>query len=167
VRVPKSYVANTITDAPTLRVLGYKMEKTDKLLNMAVVPDNSRARFHWNGGNSELQRAWYHNQVAKFFLFNEAPLSVSGDSVPVSPIYDGFTVNPEEPNGGMEFCTDHGSKQTHNIVGTVPGRGAFTQTLWNDFEIVSRTRRPNHECSQPWRCGTSCARMREARQVVS
>src|SRR6516162_11468961 len=40
--VPKDYVANTITDAAALQQLGYKMEKTDKLLNMAVVPDKSR-----------------------------------------------------------------------------------------------------------------------------
>src|ERR1041385_583524 len=35
--VPKNYVANTITDASMLQQAGYKMEKTDKLLNMAVV----------------------------------------------------------------------------------------------------------------------------------
>jgi hypothetical protein len=129
VLVPKDYVANTITDAAALQQLGYKMEKTDKLLNIAVVPDKSHARFHFNGGNAELQRAWFQGEVAKFFLFNEAPLSVSGDKVPVSPIYDGFTVNPGEPNGGMEFCTDQGSTQTHNIVGTVPGDKAYSP-LW-------------------------------------
>src|SRR5262249_7804143 len=90
--VPNDYVANTITDAAMLLKAAYKMEKTDKLLNMAVVPDKSRARVRLNGGNPELQRAWYQSQVAKFFLFDEAPLSVSGDKVPVSPIYDGFTI---------------------------------------------------------------------------
>ena len=101
--VPKDYVANTITDASMLQQAGYKMEKTDKLLNMAVVPDKSRARVRFNGGNPELQRAWYHDQVAKFFLFDEAPLSVSGDKVPVSPIYDGFTINPGQSGGEMGF----------------------------------------------------------------
>jgi hypothetical protein len=129
VLVPKDYVANTITDAAALQQLGYKMEKTVKLLNIAVVPDKSRARFHFNGGNAELQRAWFQGEVAKFFLFNEASLSVSGDKVPVSPIYDGFTVNPGKPNGGEEFCTDPGSTQTHNIVGTVPGDKAYSP-LW-------------------------------------
>jgi hypothetical protein len=129
VRVPKDYVANTITDAAALQQLGYKMEKTDKLLNMAVVPDKSRARFRFNGGNTELQRAWFQSQVAEFFLFDEAPLSVSGDNVPVSPIYDGFTINPGEPNGGKELCTDSGSTQTHNIAGTVPGDKAYSP-LW-------------------------------------
>jgi hypothetical protein len=41
--VPKDYVANTITDAAMLQQAGYKMEKTDRLLNMPVVPDKSRA----------------------------------------------------------------------------------------------------------------------------
>jgi hypothetical protein len=69
------------------------MEKTDKLLNMGVVPDGSRARVRFGGGEQELQRAWYEGQVAKYFLFDEAPLSVAGDDVPVSPIYDGFTTS--------------------------------------------------------------------------
>src|SRR5262249_30106401 len=115
VRMPKDYVANTMTDAAMLTQAGYKMEKTDKLLNMAVVPDKSRARFRFNGGNPELQRAWYRSQVAKFFLFDEAPLSVSGDKVPVSPIYDGFTINPGEPNGGGEVWTESNSHKTQHM----------------------------------------------------
>jgi len=112
-----------------LQQAGYKTEKTDKLLNMAVVPDKSRARVRWGGGSLELQRAWYHDQVAKFFLFDEAPLSVSGDKVPVSPIYDCFTINPGQPGGEMEFCTDPNSKQTHNVVATMPGDKAYSP-LW-------------------------------------
>jgi len=127
--VPKDYVANTITDASMLQQAGYKIEKTDKLLNMAVVPDKSRARVRFNGGHPELQRAWYRGQVAKFFLFNEAPLSVSGDKVPVSPIYDGFTINPGQPGGEKEFCTDPNSTQTHNVVATMPGDKAYSP-LW-------------------------------------
>ena len=42
--VPNDYTPNTITDAGTLQHAGYKMEKTDKLLNMAVVPDGVLAR---------------------------------------------------------------------------------------------------------------------------
>src|SRR6516164_2574154 len=128
--VPKDYVANTITDAATLQQTGYKMEKTDKLLNMAVVPDKSRASVRFNGENPELQRAWYRDQVVKFFLFDEAPLSVSGDKVPVSPIYDGFTINPGQPGGEMEFCTDpNNSTQTHNIVATMPSDNGYSP-LW-------------------------------------
>ncbi len=63
-----------------------------------------------------MQRAWYKSQVAKYFLFDEAPLLVAGDEVPVSPIYDGFTINPGEPNGEVEFHTEPNSKQRHNVV---------------------------------------------------
>src|SRR4029077_15149788 len=97
---------NTIADASMLQQAGYKMEKTDKLLNMAVVPDKSRARVRFNGGSTELQSTWYRADVAKFFLFDEVTLSVSGDKVPVSPIYEGFTINPGQPGGAMKLCTD-------------------------------------------------------------
>jgi hypothetical protein len=127
--VPKDYVANTISDAATLLQTGYRTEKTDTLLNMAVVPDKSRARVRFNGGSPELQRAWYRGEVAKFFLFDEAPLSVSGDKVPVSPIFDGFTINPGQPGGEKEFCTDPNSTQTHNVVATMPGDKAYSP-LW-------------------------------------
>jgi hypothetical protein len=127
--VPKDYKANTITDTDTLQGAGYKTEKTGKLLNMAVVPDGSRARVRFGGGELELQRAWYQGQLAKYFLFDEAPLSVSGEEVPVSPIYDGFTINPGEPNGETEFHTEPNSKQTHNVVATVPGDAGYSP-LW-------------------------------------
>ncbi len=129
VRVPRDYVANTISDASMLKHAGYKMEKTDRLLNMPVVPDNSRARVRFGGGKPELHRAWYHGQVAKFLLFDEAPLSASGDEVPVSPIYDGFTVNPGEPDGGINFRMEPNTSQTHNIVATVPGDPDYSP-LW-------------------------------------
>ena len=95
----------------------------------AAVPDKSRARVRFKGGNPELQSAWYQGQVAKYFLFDEAPLSASGDKVPVSPIYDGFTINPGQPGGEMEFCTDPNSTQTHNVVATAPGDKAYSP-LW-------------------------------------
>jgi hypothetical protein len=126
--VPKDYVANTITDASMLQQAGYKMEKTDKLLNMAVVPDKSRARVRFNGGSTELQSAWYRDQVAKFFLFDEVPLSVSGDKVPVSPIYEGFTINPGQPGGEMKFCTD-------------PNPNRLLTTSWLRCRAIRLTRR--------------------------
>jgi hypothetical protein len=51
------------------------------LLNMPVVADKSIARERLNGESPELQRAWYRGHVAKFFSFNEAPLT--GTSVPL------------------------------------------------------------------------------------
>ena len=90
--VPKDYVANTTTDAPTLKQAGYKMKRTDQLLNL-VVADNSRMGVRFKGVSLVPQRAWYRGQVAELFTFDEAVLSVTGDKVPVSPIYDDFNDN--------------------------------------------------------------------------
>jgi len=129
--VPKSYVANTITSAAKLRKAGYKMEKTDALRNMPVVPDKSVARTRLNGESPELQRAWYRGKVAKYFSFSETRLSVAGTDVPVSPIYVTFNINPDQPDGGPSsgFRTEMNSKQTHNVPSTLPGDGGYSP-LW-------------------------------------
>jgi len=129
--VPKDYVANTITDTATLIDAGYKMEQTSTLRNMPVVPDKSTARARLKGQNAELQRTWYRGQVAKFFSFNEAPLSAAGPNVPVSPIFVAFNINPGPPNGGPAsgFRTESKSQQTHNVPFTLPGDPDYSP-LW-------------------------------------
>ena len=129
VTVPKDYVANTITDAGALRGTGYKMEQTPALRNMPVVPDKSTAKARLKGESTALQRAWYQGQVAKFFSFDEAPLS--GSNVPLLPIYVTFNVNPDQPNGGpgSGFRSEPGSKQTHNVPATLPGDAGYSP-LW-------------------------------------
>ena len=129
--VPKDYVANSITDAGMLLNAGYKIQATDTLRNMPVVPDKSRARARLKGEAAELQRAWYRGQVAKYFSFNEATLSVAGGNVPVSPIYVTFNVNPGEANGGPAsgFRTEPNSQQTHNVPSTLPGDTGYSP-LW-------------------------------------
>lgn len=129
VNVPKDYVANTITDAATLSKAGYKTQRTNTLRNMPVVPDKSVARMRLNGGNADLQRAWYRGEIAKYFSFDEAALS--GSSVPVSPIYVTFNINPGQPNGGPAsgFRTEANSPQTHNVPATLPGDLGYSP-LW-------------------------------------
>jgi hypothetical protein len=129
VSVPKDYVANTIADAATLLDAGYKMEKTDTLRNMPVVPDKSTANARLKGERTALQSAWYQGKVAKFFSFNEA--SLSGSNVPLSPIYVTFNVNPDAPNGGpgSGFKTEPNSEQTHNVPATLPGDTGYSP-LW-------------------------------------
>ena len=127
--VPKDYVANTITDTATLAQSVYKKEKTSDLINMPVVPDKSSADRRYKGGKTVLRRAWYQGQIAKFFVFDEAPLTASQDQVPTSPIYDGFTANPGTLNGGEAFRMEPNSRQTHNIVATVPGDTGYSP-LW-------------------------------------
>jgi hypothetical protein len=129
VTVPKDYVANTIADAAMLLSAGYKPEKTNTLRNMPVVPDKSTAKSRLKGESAELQRAWYQGQVAKFFSFDEAPLS--GGNVPLSPIYVTFNINPDQPNGGpgSGFKAEAGSEQTHNVPATLPGDAGYSP-LW-------------------------------------
>jgi hypothetical protein len=129
VTVPADYVANTIVDAGVLQQAGYKMEQTPALRNMPVVPDKSKAKMRLKDANAALQSAWYKSQVAKFFSFDEAPLSGSG--VPLSPIYVTFNVNPDQPNGGpgSGFKTEANSEQTHNVPATLPGNSGYSP-LW-------------------------------------
>jgi alcohol dehydrogenase (cytochrome c) len=129
VTMPKDYVANTIVDAGALRGAAYKVEQTGTLRNMPVVPDKSTAKARLKGESAELQRAWYQGQVAKFFSFDEAPLS--GSNVPLSPIYVTFNVNPDQPNGGpgSGFKAEPNSEQTHNVPATLPGDAGYSP-LW-------------------------------------
>ena len=131
VLVPKDYVANTITDTATLLNAEYKMQQTNTLRNMPVAPDKSQARARLNGESAQLQRAWYRGQVAKYFEFDEAPLSAAGTNVPISPIYVTFNVNPGEPNGGPAsgFRAEPDTHQTHNIPFTLPGDTGYSP-LW-------------------------------------
>ena len=129
VTVPKDYVANIIVDAATLKDTDYKMEQTQALRNMPVVPDKSTAKVRLNGESAELHSAWYQGQVARFFSFGEAPLS--GHNVPVSPIYVTFNINPGQPDGGpgSGFKTESGSEQTHNVPATLPNDQGYSP-LW-------------------------------------
>ena len=131
VSVPKDYVANSITDAGTLRDAGYQMQQTDTLRNMPVVPDKSKASMRLKGESAELHRAWYGGKVAKFFSFDEAPLAAAGGNVPLSPIYVTFNINPGQPNGGpgSGFRTEPNSPQTHNVPFTLPGDAGYSP-LW-------------------------------------
>ncbi len=129
VTVPKDYAANTIVDAAAVKAAGYKTEQTNALRNMPVVPDKSEAKQRLNGESAALQSAWYQGQVAKFFSFDEAPLSGAG--VPLSPIYVTFNVNPGTPDGGpgSGFKAQPNSEQTHNVPATLPGDAGYSP-LW-------------------------------------
>ncbi len=132
VTVPRDYKANSVTDAAELRQAGYAMHKTDSLRNMPVVPDKSVARKRLNGESAMLQRGWYQGKVVKYFDFAETPLSAGGsDTVPVSPIYVTFNVNPDQHNGGpgSGFRSEPGSRQTHNVPSTLPGDAGYSP-LW-------------------------------------
>lgn len=130
--VPTDYLVNSFTDAAQVRKSGYEVEKTNNLRNMPIVPDKSVAHDRLNGESAELQRAWYKGKIAKYFTFSEAPLSVAGSDVPVSPIYVTFNINPDQPKGGpgSGFRTETNSLQTHNVPATLPGGEGYSP-LWS------------------------------------
>ncbi len=146
VTVPANYVANAITSADAITAAGYPMEALDAIVNCPIVPDGSTASLRLNTENTtELVKGWYQDQAVFYFEFSEAPLTPDNGSVPVSPIYVTFNINPDQPDGGPPsgFVTEMDSDQTHNVVATVPGDEAYSP-LWvvniydnAEFDLVS------------------------------
>jgi len=147
VTVPSDYVANSVASLDGIMSAGYSIEATDAIVNCPVVPDGSVARKRLGGGNAGLVQGWYQNQLVSYFSFEERALTTSPASptVPLSPIYVTFNVNPDQEGGGpgSGFVTEDGSEQTHNVVATVPDDAAYSP-LWVvnvydnvDFDAVS------------------------------
>ena len=132
VTVPVDYIANSIGSLQGLKDAGYPMAATSTIVNCPVVPDGSTAAHRLSGNDTGLHSGWYRNMVVKYFNFSEAPLMVASDgTVPVSPIYVAFNVNPGMANGGPPsgFKMVAGSMQTHNVVATLPGDPDYSP-LW-------------------------------------
>jgi len=145
VTVPEEYEPNTVTSAGGLMAGDYDIERTDVIKNCPIVPKGSTASMRHGDGSAELVDGWYDGQVVSYFLFEEATIEVSSESVPLSPIYVSFNVNPGEDGGGPPsgFMTEMEGDQTHNVVATVPGDEAYSP-LWQvmiydnaDFETVT------------------------------
>jgi len=68
-----------------------------------------------------------------YFSFEEKELIVTlppagHPTVPLSPIYVAFNVNPALPGGGPPsgFKTETGSLQTHNVAATLPSDASYS-----------------------------------------
>jgi hypothetical protein len=145
VTVPASYEANTVTSRQAIEDAGYETTATETLVNCPVVPDGSTASMRAGDGDAGLVEGWYRGQVVSYFEFTEAPLTTTGESVPVSPIWVTFNVNPGEDGGGPPsgFVTEMDGDRTHNVLATLPGDEGYSP-LWlvnvydnADFEAVS------------------------------
>jgi hypothetical protein len=68
----------------------------------------------------------------QYFSFEEKALTAVNGTVPISPIYVTFKINPNLPNGGAAsgFVTEAGSAQTHNVIATVPSDATYSP-LWS------------------------------------
>ncbi|MEJ2202794.1 MAG: hypothetical protein P8170_01655 [Gemmatimonadota bacterium] len=132
VTVPDEYVANTITGAQELVEAGYTTEFTDIVVNCPIVPEGSTASMRLGGGDTGLVQGWYKGELVFYFNFVEAPLTLSdAGTVPTSPIFVTFNINPDQPGGGPPsgFMTEPGTDQTHNVLATAPGDQGYSP-LW-------------------------------------
>lgn len=147
VTVPADYVANTVASLDGIVAEGYTIEATDILVNCPVVPDGSTATKRAGGGAAGLIEGWYRDQVVTYFSFEEKALTTtpSSPTVPLSPIYVTFNINPDEDGGGPPsgFVTEGTTDQTHNVVATLPSDADYSP-LWvvnaydnADFDSVS------------------------------
>jgi hypothetical protein len=129
VDAPAGYVANTVTSLDAVVASGFAMTVTDTLVNCPIVPEGSTARLRYGGAAGGLHRGWYRDQVVTYFTFDERALR--GATVPTSPIYVTFNVNPGLEGGGPPsgFVTETASAQTHNVVGTSPTDAGYSP-LW-------------------------------------
>ncbi|MBK8563601.1 MAG: hypothetical protein IPN76_09700 [Saprospiraceae bacterium] len=143
VEVPKDFVANTITSLGEIQAAGYKVNTTTNIINCPVVPKGSTASKRFANGDKSLHRGWYKGKIVHYFTFEEKALS--GTSVPISPIYVTFNINPDQPNGGPSsgFVTEPGTSKTHNVLATMPADANYSP-LWSvnvfdnaDFDEMS------------------------------
>lgn len=120
------------------------MTPTETVVNCPVVPEGSVAVQRLRG-RAELFRGWYAGKLVHYFSFEEHPLTVVADQVPLASIFVTFNINPDQPGGGPPsgFVTEPGSTATHNVVDSVPGTAGYSP-LWSvnvydraDFDAVT------------------------------
>lgn len=131
VTVPSDYVANVVTSFSEIVDNGYTIDATTTIVNCPVVPEGSTASKRFGGGDNGLTRGWYKGEVCFYFNFVEKALEAVSGSVPTSPIYVTFNINPGMQGGGPAsgFVVENGTSQTHNVVATVPSDASYSP-LW-------------------------------------
>jgi hypothetical protein len=143
--VPDDYVPNSIASVAELGAADLETEETDIVVNCPVVPAGSTATLRYREAEStSLIRGWYDEKLIYYFSFEEAPLMAADGTVPVSPIYVTFNINPDQEGGGpgSGFRAEDDGVQTHNVIGTIPGEAGYSP-LWSvnpydntDFDSV-------------------------------
>ncbi len=120
VEVPPDFEPGSVTSAGDIAARGLAVTLDDTVTNCPVVPRGSQAR----EGGAQLVERWYRGHKVVCFDFGGAALLLDDDGkVPTSGIFVSFRMNPGQPGGGPPsgFRTEAGSRQTHNVVMSVPG----------------------------------------------
>lgn len=132
VMVPSNYTVNTLASQSDVLSSGYTLDYTGMVVNCPVVPEGSTAVKRLAGANNAVVECWYDHKVGFYFDFEEVPLMEASNAVPTSPIYVIFNINPDQPMGGPPsgFMVEPGTMQTHNVLATLPGVGAYSP-LWS------------------------------------
>ena len=141
VTVPADYVANSVRSMAGIVEAGYAMDNTGIIVNCPVVPRGSTAMLRLGDGNNGLVTGWYKDLVVYYFSFEEKMLT--GATVPLSPIFVTFNVNPPAGGPATGFMAEEDGVQTHNVVATIPSDDDYSP-LWlvsvydnADFDAVS------------------------------
>ena len=116
VEVPDSFVPGSITAAAQIR--GLHAEPSREAVNCPVVPRGTTAR----EGNPVRDELWYRGAHVECLRFGDS-LELANDHVPTSPIYVTFAAE-------AQFATEDGTRQTHNVVFSVPGDADYSP-LWD------------------------------------
>jgi len=120
VEVPADFVPGSVTSATQVTAAGLPVVLDDSASNCPVVPPGSQAR----EGGAQLTERWYRGQRVVCLDFGAAALLLDdAGKVPTSGIFVSFRKNPGQPGGGPPsgFRSEAGSRQTHNVVMSVPG----------------------------------------------
>jgi hypothetical protein len=116
VTVPDSFVPGSITAATQIR--GLPTEASREAVNCPVVPRGTTAR----EGRAVIDTLWYRGAHVQCLRFGDS-LELANDHVPTSPIYVTFAAE-------AQFATEDGTRQTHNVVMSVPGDADYSP-LWD------------------------------------
>lgn len=134
VSVPEDYSANTLASHAEIESSGYSVIATSSLVNCPIVPEGSTAVLRLGEADASIHRGWYRDKLVYYFTFEEKALGTTpAGTVPLSPIYVTFNINPDpqDPSSGPPsgFVMEPGTAQTHNVIATLPADPGYSP-LW-------------------------------------
>jgi hypothetical protein len=122
VEVPDTYASNTSTNAAELRARGLSVALSATIIDCPIVPRGTTAHEATGVEPAAPVELWYRGYRVSCLRFGEPLVIDNDDRVPTSPIYVTFA----KPGAFRAVGT---TRQTHNVVMSVPGDVAYSP-LW-------------------------------------